>query len=329
MTLRAFWHQPDPRPIPPSLLARLDDCVDLTVGTEPVDDADYEVLIGVSPPDEVFAASPSLTTFLIPQAGFTASAQNVLKGHSGLAVHNLHHNAAACAETAVGLMLACAKFTCTADKDLRKGNWSTRYSAVPQMVLSGRTVVILGYGSIGRAVAPVCLALAMNVIGVRREPPSSDSATIERGVRVVGSDQLLDVLLGADVLIMALPDTPATRDLVGESELDQLPNHAIVVNVGRAQQINERALYDRLTSGQLGAAGIDVWPIEPTIEQRDLVTMPSTLAFHTLDNVVLSPHKAGWLPHDDEARHEAIAAALNAMARGEDLPNRVDISAGY
>ncbi len=340
VSLDVFWHQPVPTPVPDALTNRLDDDIDIVVGSEAPQPAHYEVLIGVSPPREVLIASERLHTFLITQAGFTAAARAAVSGLD-LAVHNLHHNSTACAETAAALMLACAKFTCVADRDLRVGKWTTRYAATPQLVLRGRTAVLLGYGAIGSTLAPVCAALGMDVIGVkrtisgdrangplRRALPEDDRQR-PGGVRIVTSGQLDDVLPLADVLVMALPATEETDALIGARELDLLPAGAIVVNVGRAGQIDEVALHERLVSGRVAGAGIDVWPIEPRIEEHDLVTMPSVLAFHELDNVVLSPHKAGWLAHDDESRSIELASMLNALLRGEDLPNRVDVSAGY
>ena len=250
---------------------------------------------------------------MIAQAGFTVMAQAEVAAHGNLAVFNLHNNAAACAETAVALVLACAKSTVVADQDLRGGRWTTRYSAAPQLVLSGRTAVVLGRGEIGRRVTPVLEALGMSVAEIGR----TNAADLD------------DALSGAAVLVMALPGTPSTAGIIDDHRLDLLAPGAIVVNVGRAGQIDEQALYHRLADGRLGGAGIDVWSIEPTIEETDKIVIPSTLPFHELDNVVMSPHKAGWLPHGDTSKFEDLAAVLNALNRGVEPPNRVDVDHGY
>lgn len=325
MALTVFWHQPKSSRIAPALLAALDDGISVEVGAEPPTTAEYEVLIGVSPPEEFFTASEQLRYFVAAQAGFTPVARAGVMSRDGIQVHNLHHNAAASAESAIALMLAAAKFTVSADTDLRAGRWTTRYSETPQLVLRGATAVIVGFGSIGRAVAPVCVALGMRTIGVRRtdrEPGAVD-------VTVVGADQLDEVLRGADVVIMTLPSTPETENIIGAHQLDLLNDSAIVVNVGRAGQMDEEALYSKLVDGSIAGAGLDVWPIEPTTEQAARVTMPSSLPFHELSNVVMSPHKAGWLPHDDTSKLEALAEILNCIARGTEPPNRVDVELGY
>jgi phosphoglycerate dehydrogenase-like enzyme len=335
-TLRVFWYQPRPQPLPeqltmlpphgPLLAGLLAPGIQIVAGSEVPHGFDFHVLIGVSPPPSIMGASASLHTFVIPQAGFTAAARAAVEARPGLAVHNLHNNAIACAETAVSLMLACAKRTCEADADLRQGRWTTRYSSVPQRVLAGTTAVVLGYGSIGRAISPVCRAMGMDVIGVRRSD-SDEGADAE--VDVVPTSRLHEVLPRADVLLMALPATMETDGIIGQKELSMLPNGAIVVNVGRAGQIDERALFAELQSQRLGGAGLDVWPTEPTIEQPDTVTPPSALPFHELDNVVMSPHKAGWLALDDGSKAEALAEILNAIRARKTVPNRVDVDVGY
>jgi len=325
--LRVLWHQPVPQNIPDDLLRQLDSTIDIDSSAVVGNDAAYEVLIGVSPPVEFFTASDELRFFVAAQAGFTPTARDGVMSRGDMSVHNLHHNAAACAETAVALMLACAKKTVVADTDLRAGGWETRYSAEPQRVLRDAKAVIVGFGAIGRAVAPVCVSLGMRVTGVRR---TSASATRSLdNLEVVGVDQLDEALRGADVMIIALPSTPETDGIIGATQLDLLADRAIVVNVGRAGQIDEQALHDRLVSGHISGAGLDVWPIEPTIEQATRVTMPSKLPFQDLKSVVMSPHKAGWLPHDDTSKFAALAEILNAIAAGEDPPNKVNIELGY
>lgn len=325
--LKVVWHQPDPRTIPEELLRLLSPSIDIESSAEVGKNPVYEVLIGVSPPLDFFTASDELRFFVAAQAGFTPTARAGVLSRAGISVHNLHHNAAACAESAVALMLACAKNVVVADADLRAGRWDTRYSPEPQRVLRGSTAVIVGFGSIGRAVAPVCDALGMHVTGVRRSVVGDRDAA--RKLEVVGTERLDDVLHGADVMIITLPSTPETDSMIGAEQLDLLAEDAIVVNVGRAGQIDEQALYERLVSGRIGGAGLDVWPIEPTIEQVARVTMPSKLPFHELPNVVMSPHKAGWLPHDDTSKFQALAEILNCIAAGLDPPNKVNPVIGY
>ena len=179
---------------------------------------------------------------------------------------------------------------------------------------------------IGRRIAPVCQAVGMNVVGVRRRQPE---VTEERGVEVHSIDGLHKLLPRADVLHCVLPGTPHTTGLIGARELTLLPAHAIVVNVGRGAVIEEEALYTTLRERRIRAAGIDVWYNYPHTEEERIATQPSRFPFDTLDNVVLSPHRAGWLSAAEDNRMTMLAELLNAAAAGQSMPSKVDKDLGY
>jgi phosphoglycerate dehydrogenase-like enzyme len=187
-------------------------------------------------------------------------------------------------------------------------------------------VLILGYGAIGRQIAPVCQAMGMQVSGVRRHRPPQP---VENGVAVYSIDQLSVLLPTTDVLICVLPQTPETIGLIGEAELAALPRGAIVINVGRGPVIDEAVFYRALESGHLAGAGIDVWYTYPHNEEARGHTLPSRYPFHELDNVVLSPHRGGWLEAAEERRLQELAALLSAAANGQPMPNLVDKHLGY
>ena len=110
-----------------------------------------------------------------------------------------------------------------------------------------------------------------------------------------------------------------------------MPERAILVNVGRGPVVNEPALYHALRDGTLHAAGLDVWYNYPNDEPGRTSTNPSEYPFCELDNVVMSPHRAG-APNTSETeslRVRALAELLNAAARREPIPNRVDLDLGY
>jgi phosphoglycerate dehydrogenase-like enzyme len=117
--------------------------------------------------------------------------------------------------------------------------------------------------------------------------------------------------------------------LIGERELALLPPDAVLVNVGRGPIVDEAALYHALHEGTLHAAGLDVWYNYPADEASRSHTPPSAYPFHELDNVVMSPHRAGGSDESEMRRMTHLAALLNAAARGDEMPNRVDLQAGY
>jgi phosphoglycerate dehydrogenase-like enzyme len=303
----------------------LEPAITLSVGSEPPQPAHYRILVAGRPTEQLLEASPQLEALIIPYAGVPDATRQQLLDRDDIAVHNLHHNAAPTAEMAVALLLSAAKRVVECDRALRRGDWTPRYDRLPSMLLEGRTVLVLGFGAIGRRVARACAALDMNVVAVRARP--SPSVALE-GIPLHGPDELARLLPTAHALVVAVPLSDSTVGLIGHDELDALPHGAIVVNVSRGPVIDEDALYAALVAGKVGAAGLDVWWNYPEPDMRDC-TYPASRPFHELENVVMSPHRAGSTDRTEELRMEHLAALLNAAARGQEIPNRVDLELGY
>ena len=104
--------------------------------------------------------------------------------------------------------------------------------------------------------------------------------------------------------------------------------HVFVVNTGRGPIVDEPALFDVLRAGRL-RAGLDVWYRYPEDEAARVGTPPAALPFYELDNVVMSPHRGGLCAEAERLRAVSLAEMLNAGARGEPMPGRVDLDAGY
>ncbi|MBN2566201.1 MAG: hydroxyacid dehydrogenase [Candidatus Eisenbacteria bacterium] len=311
------------------LTSLLDPGIRMTTGSEPPPDPRYRILVAGVPDRRLVEASPELAELVIPWSGVPQRTRELMSEFPGVSVHNLHHNAQQVAEMAVALLLAAAKCLVPMDRNLRSGDWSGRYESSDVVLLDGRTAVVLGYGAIGRRVAHLCRGLGLTVTGVRRGAVRVDEATGPDSVRAI--DELDELLPDADVLLVCLPLTRETEGLIGARELALMPDRAILVNVGRGPVVDEAALFTALSEGTLHAAGIDVWYSYPTDEETRGATRPSAFPFETLDNVVMSPHMAG-APNTEEteaSRVRTLAETLNAAARGEELPNRVDLEAGY
>ncbi len=330
MTIHAWMPAAPGGEFLPALTRSLDPRVQFTSGEPPVQPEDVTVYVGGTPTADELAVYPSLRAVLIPYAGVPKRTRALLlelmHERPGITVHNLHHNAAPTAELAITLMLSAAKRVVPMDTALRQGDWRPRYAESEATLLEGRTALVLGYGHIGRRVARTCLALGMEVVGVRRtQEPDPELPD----VRIVAPAALPELWAQAQVLIVCVPATPETRGLVGASVLAALPGDAIVVNVGRGSIIAEDALYAALRDRRIGAAGLDVWYRYPREEAEREHTLPSARPFHELDNVVLSPHRAGHTVETERLRGEHVAALLNQAARSEPMHNAVDIEAGY
>jgi phosphoglycerate dehydrogenase-like enzyme len=164
----------------------------------------------------------------------------------------------------------------------------------------------------------------MTVLAARRQRLEQDDAA-----EVHPISDLPQLLPRSHVLIITAPLTPETNGLIGAKELALLPRGAVLVNVGRGTIVDEAALYQALQSGQLAAAGLDVWYNYPRDEAAQTNTPPSQYPFHELDNVIMSPHRGGDEIGIESARMQELAQLLNAAARGEEMPNRVNREAGY
>jgi phosphoglycerate dehydrogenase-like enzyme len=165
----------------------------------------------------------------------------------------------------------------------------------------------------------------MEVTATRRRASSEGSEAVHP------PEALHSLLPGADALVIALPLTPETEGLIGREELALLPPKAVLVNVGRGPIVDEEALYKALCDGTLHAAGLDVWYNYPEDDASRSNTPPSAHPFHGLDNVVMSPHRAGTggAEEIEQRRMAHLARLLNAAAAGEEMPNRVDLDVGY
>jgi D-3-phosphoglycerate dehydrogenase len=188
-------------------------------------------------------------------------------------------NATAVAEHTLYFMLALAKGGPRYDRATRENNWSLRNDLGPVDLL-GRRVLILGFGRIGREVASRCAAFGMQVM---IHDPYVQANLIEAAGAYRSLPDFHAALPETDILTVHLPLGPESRGLIGAEELAALPSHAFVINAARGGLIDEPALYDALTTGEIAAAALDVFDQEPP---------PADHPLFTLHNVLLSPHNA-------------------------------------
>ena len=307
------------------LKEQLDPAIELTIGPEIPQPAEYEILVGGRPSHEELSASPKLHSLVIPWAGLPSVTKDKLADFPHVKVHSIHHNASMTAEMAMTLLLSAARFLLSYDRSLRANDWSIRYKPNPSMSLAGKTALVLGYGRIGRRVARVLQALDMHVIATRRHPVEPS----EEGVEIHGPGELHDLLPRADVLIIILPATAETEGLISAREIAAMPQGSILINVGRGPIVDQYALYEALKSGHLRAAGADVWYHYPPSAEESKNVPPADVPFNELDNFVMSPHRGGLTTDTEPLRMTHLARLLNAAARGEEMPNKIDLELGY
>lgn len=186
---------------------------------------------------------------------------------------------------------------------VHRGLWSSCDSFcfwdTPQMELAGKTLGIIGFGRIGRAVAAIANALGMKVLAYSRTP--RDTQGLAQNVSL---EQLLQQ---ADIVTLHCPLTPQTERLINRSTLAMMKDGAILLNTSRGAVIDEQAVADALRSGKLKAAAVDVAVKEPIPENSPLLGAP---------NCIITPHMA-WAPKESRQRIlDTTAESIRAFFQG-------------
>ena len=238
----------------------------------------------------------------------------------GIAVSNTRGvQAVSIAEHVMAVVLALAKQLPFVIERQQQACWAQNelIGARLPWLLKGRTLGLIGVGTIGAEIARRAGAFDMRVIALRRRPAYGVIGHVER---VYGRDELEDFLGQCYVLVIAAPLTPETDAMLGAAQFAQLPKGAVVVNVGRARILDTGALIASLTSGHLGGASLDVFPQEPLPPDHPLWTTP---------NVILTPHTSGFRHgHWDEVV-QLFGDNIERWLRGEPLKFRIEPELGY
>ncbi|MEE4195504.1 MAG: NAD(P)-dependent oxidoreductase [Anaerolineae bacterium] len=307
---------------------RLDENIQIYIEPETEGKTDFQVMIDGSPSSEELDRYTQLKHIIMPWAGVSPNLREKLVSYPQITLHNSHHNAVTTGEMAIALMMAAARSISPVDRLMHECDWTPRGNSDEiNYVLYGRTALILGFGAIGQHVALTCQALGMDVLGIRRDPDKPITAGLN--AKVYPPSALHALLPKTDVLIITIPLTHESEGMIGKQEFDLMPNDSLLINVGRGPVIDQHAFYEALTNGKLHAAGIDVWWNYP--ERGETHQQPSDVPLHELSNLVMSPHRggAGGTGTAETLRAQEIAKLLNAAARGEAMPNQVDMDLGY
>jgi phosphoglycerate dehydrogenase-like enzyme len=209
----------------------------------------------------------------------------------------------------IALMFAAARRIAELDRGLRLGRWE-QASAVPLSSVHGRTLGLVGFGHIARALVRKLSGFEMTVLA--HDPLLEAEAIAAHGARGVSLNALL---AEADYVSLHCPLTPETRHLIGETELRSMKRTAILVNTSRGPVVDEAALVRALAERWIAAAGLDVFEEEPLREKHPLLE---------LDNVVLTPHGAGYSASGVEIRWRSSLETIAALAQRRWPPSCVN-----
>lgn len=249
---------------------------------------------------ELIAGAPALRLIALAATGTDNVDLEAARQH-GVAVCNIRdYCTPSVMQHVLGAILALTHRYADYSRLVKQGRWgeSPQFTMLdfPIRELAGRTLGVVGYGALGRAVAAVCeQALGMKVLVAQRT--GSDAGA---GSGTVLRLPLAELLPQVDVLTLHCPLTPATRGLLGAAQLASMKPDAVIVNTARGALIDVQALADALRAGRLGGAAIDVLPQEPPVDG-------SPLFAPDLPNLIVTPHVA-W------AARESRQRALDEMA---------------
>jgi D-3-phosphoglycerate dehydrogenase len=215
-------------------------------------------------------------------------------------------NSTSVAEQAFHLLIALAKKNRTMDTLVKDAKWADRHGT-PPMELSGKTILIVGFGRIGTRTARRCAAFDMTVL--IHDPYIKQDNIRSAGYQI--ADDLEAALPIADFVCIHCPKSPETVGMFDTRRLGLMKQGAFIINTARGGIIDEPALYAALSSGHLAGAGLDVFEQEPTPPDNPLLG---------LDNVISSPHMAGVTVEAIAAM--AVTTSQNILSVLDGAPNR-------
>jgi phosphoglycerate dehydrogenase-like enzyme len=214
-------------------------------------------------------------------------------------------------ENILGALFYLTKPYAACVTDQKQSRW-TRRLAIP---LAGQTLGILGLGAVGQDVARLAAALGMRVVGTKRNP-----TPIEGVAQVLPPERIDTVLAQADFVLLLLPATPQTENVINAERLYQMKPTAWLLNFGRGQLIDDADLIAAAGAKRIAGAILDVFRQEP---------LPATHPFWTSEGIIVLPHIGGGHPRRDEVVARLFADNLGRFLDGKPLRETVDRAAGY
>lgn len=293
-------------------------------------DGDEEILYCFMPPREPSVA-PRLKWVQLHSAGINQlTKHSILKTDIRITTSSGIH-AVPIGEFSIAMMVALARKIPLIVRKQDHAEWpSDKWRLYLGTELHGKTLGIIGYGSIGRHAARIAkLGLGMRILALSRGGEKRDRGYVEPGIgdpegtlpdAWFTRDQLGDLLSQSDFLLVATPLTDETRDLIGERELRQMKPTAFLMNIARGGIVNESALVQALKANWIAGAGMDVFEKEP---------LPAESELWKCENAIVAPHVSSATPHYDDRAVELFCENLRRYLRGDELLNLVNRERGY
>ena len=292
--------------------------------------SEAEVLLGGFFSEGLLSHAKNLKFAQIPWTGVDNLDFDLLRKHN-VVVCNSHSNSEVVAEHAVAMMMDAAKKLSYHDREMRGGNWNRLFPNTQNNIspfsqkISGSKIGIIGFGAIGQSIVNMLKGFSCSFHVFTRS-----GLIAEEFKNKVEWFQIIDFIDKAkelDVVFVAIPLTKETQGIIDNHFFNALSAHSILINISRGQVLNPTHLYDALLNKKIGGAAIDTWYNYPSPSNPKV--FPSIeFPFHELDNIILSPHRAGYIdsgfPHLDDAIEN-----LNRFVKGESLKNIISLNNTY
>ena len=236
----------------------------------------------------------------------------------------------AVAELAVGAMVALSRRFQSAHSLQLQKRWPDDFTPLKGENCYGKTLSIVGYGSIGRHLARIVTGMGMRVLACKLHPerkkdegfclPNTGDPEGLLPDKWFGLGNIGEMLSLTDILVICLPLTPDTRGVIGQSELAKLPRNAYLINVGRGEVVAEEALLDVLRKRRIAGAALDVFPEEP---------LPAGSPLWRLPNTIVLPHIGSFTREQGHLAGEVLIENLTRDLSQAPLLNLIDPQRGY
>lgn len=262
----------------------------------------------------------NLKYYIIPFAGIPEKDKNNLKDFEDITLINSHYNSLFVAEHAWALLLSLMKKIIPAHNGLKEGDWTYRYERNLSGILYGKNILIAGYGAIGKKIKNFANSFNMNVFAVKKHKSNQ--------MFLYETNKMKYILPEINILISALPFTNETLHFISYKEFELLDKGVFLVNVGRGDVINQRALYHYLRRKKIAGAAIDTWWNYPKYKEARKNTFPADYNFDEFENFIFSPHRASHVEKKEFFRIDDLVKIISNLNNGK-IINKVNKKNGY
>ncbi len=249
--------------------------------------------------EELFAAAPKLKVVGRAGVGLDNIDLEAANRHGVVVSAALGINAVAVGELTLGLALALLRKVTELDSSTRKGEWNRKAG----VEISGKTWGMLGFGATARALAKLLKGFDVTILAYDPFAKIDPEFAKETKTSLVSLD---DVISRSDVISLHMPATPETTKVINSERLSKTRSHAVIVNVGRGELIDEVALEEALSSQAIAGAALDVRESEPPKDSR----------FRDLSNVIVTPHIAGITQESQAKINEVLVNEVRSALTG-------------